>query len=258
MRRTLMAVLCLTIALAGCKAKELVEKASISKGLAKRGTTDLMKQVADDKYDPPADGKLTEAQVKMYLKVRENEKKIAQVAKQEAQQHADKAKKAGDKSLGGLMEGFKTMGSVVDMLTADIRAAKDLGYNTQEYLWVKGQILAVSGAAMAEKMTESLTAGLDQAYEEARKARDEATDDATKKVYADLLAGYDTQRQEMQQQKQDEDPALAHNRALVKKYENELNAWAQEMAKWEDKPGQAQKSVDDWQKQVDAAKKGQQ
>ena len=257
MRRTFMAVLCLTIALAGCKAKELAEKASISKDLAKHGTTDLMKKVADDQYDPPADGKLTEAQVKMYLKVRENEKKIAQVAKQEAQQHADKAKKAGDKSLAGLMEGFKTMGSVADMLTADIRAAKDLGYNTQEYLWVKGQILAVSGAAMTEKMTESINASFDQAYEQAKKAHDEATDEATKKVYADLLAGYDQQRKEMAEQKKDEDPALAHNRTLLKKYENELNAWAQELAKWEDKPGDTQKSVDEWQKQLDAAKKQQ-
>src|SRR6185503_11442191 len=114
--------LCLTIVLSGCKAKEAVDK--ISKDLDKNGTTDLMKKVADDKYDPPADGKLTDAQIQMYLKVREHEKQIAQVAKQEAQQHADAAKKAGEKSLAGLVEGFKTMGSVADLVTADIRAAK--------------------------------------------------------------------------------------------------------------------------------------
>jgi hypothetical protein len=53
-----------------------------------------------------------------------------------------------------MMEGFKTMGSAADMLTADIRAAKDLGYNTQEYLWVKSQVLAASSAAMMAKMAE--------------------------------------------------------------------------------------------------------
>ncbi|HEY8712564.1 MAG TPA: hypothetical protein VIM68_06800, partial [Thermoanaerobaculia bacterium] len=141
MRRIFLAGLCLTVALTGCRAKELAEKIAISRDLAKNGTTDLMRKVADDKYTAPADGKLTDAQVQMYLKVREHEKQIAQVAKQEAQQHADASKKAGDKSLAGLVEGFKTMGSVVDLVTADIRAAKDLGYNTQEYLWVKGQIM---------------------------------------------------------------------------------------------------------------------
>ncbi len=257
MRRTLTVVLCLTLALAGCKAKELAEKASISKDLAKRGTTDLMKEVADDKYDPPADGKLTDAQVRMYLKVREHEKQIAQVARDEAKKHAEEAKKAGEKSLSGMMAGLKTLGSVADMVTADIRAAKDLGYNTQEYLWVKQQILTVSTTAMAEKMNEALTTNLDQAYAQAKKAYDEASDDTTKKMYADVLAGYDKQRQEMKQQQAQEDPAVAHNRQLVKKYENEINAWAQELAKWEDKPGEAQKAADEFQKNVDAAKKGQ-
>ena len=65
MRRTATAVLCLSIALAGCKAKELADKADIAKDLDKRGTVDLMKQVSEDSYDAPADGKLTEAQVQI-------------------------------------------------------------------------------------------------------------------------------------------------------------------------------------------------
>jgi hypothetical protein len=235
MRRSLTAVLCLTLALVGCKAKELADQAGISKDLAKRGTTDLMKEVANDTYDPPSDGKLTEAQIKMYLKVREHEKSIAAVARKEAEQHADKAKKAGDKSIAGMMAGLKTLGSVADMMTADLRAAKDLGYNSQEYVWVKTQLLAVSGAAMADKMSEALTAGMDQAYEQTKKAHDEATEATTKKMYADMLAAYDKQREEAKAQKQDEDPAIAHNRALYKQYEGELNAWAHELAKWEDK-----------------------
>src|SRR5512138_793688 len=139
MRRTLLAALCLSILLAGCKAKEAFDKVSIAKELDKKGTTDLMKDVANDKYTPPADGKLTDAQVQMYLKVREHEKQIAQVAKDQLKQHDAEAKKAGEKSLSGMMEGFKALGSVADFVTADIRAAKDLGYNTQEYLWVKGK-----------------------------------------------------------------------------------------------------------------------
>src|SRR5438477_11804808 len=123
----------------------------------------------------------------MYLKVRDHEKAIAQVAKKEAQQHADAAKKAGDKSIAGMMESFKTMGSAADMLTADIRAAKDLGFNTQEYLWVKGQILAASTADMGEKIATSMNAQMDASYQQMKKAYDEAKDEQTKAMYKQSL-----------------------------------------------------------------------
>lgn len=253
MRRTLAVALTLGLALTGCKAKEMIDKAEISKDLEKRGTTDLMKQVADDQYTAPADGKLTEAQIQMYLKVREHEKQIAQVAKEELKQHADKAKAAGDKSLSGMMEGLKGLGSVADVMTADIRAAKDLGFNTQEYMWVKGQILAASGSAMAEQMGKAMSANFDAAYAQAKKSYDEAKDETTKKMYAEMLAGYEKSKQEMAAQQQKEDPAIAYNKQLLAKYDSALNALSAEMSKWEDKPGDANKAMQDLQKNLDQA-----
>jgi hypothetical protein len=158
MQRMIAVVICTGLALAGCRAKEAIDKASIQQDLQKRGTMDLMKEVADDKYTPPADGKLTDAQVQMYLKVRDHEKAIAQVAKAEAQKHAAEAKKDGEHSLSGMLEGIKTAGAAAQMFTADIRAAKDLHYNTQEYLWVKGQILAASVSAMTSQTTNAINA----------------------------------------------------------------------------------------------------
>ena len=234
MRRMLATALCLTFALFGCKAKEALDKASISNDLDKHGTTDLMKQVADDKYTAPADGRITDAQVQMYLKVREHEKAIAKVAKEEMEKHAADAKK-NDKSFAGLVDGFKTMGSAADFMTADIRAAKELGFNTQEYLWVKSQILGASTSAMAEQFAQQMSANFDKAYAEAKKAYDTATDEQTKKIYADALAQYDKQRQEMKQNAEQQDPAVAYNRQLLSKYENALNAYAQELSKYENK-----------------------
>lgn len=250
-------LLSLLVLLAGCKAKELADKAAISKDLQNRGTTELLKQVGEDEYTPPDDGRLTDAQVQMYLKVREHEKKIAQVARDEMKAHAEKAKESGEKSIGGLMEGFKAMGSAADFVTADIRAAKDLGFNTQEYLWVKGQILAASTSQMAEKFGEVMSSNFDQAYAQAKKAYDEATDEQTRKLYADMLAGYDKSRQEMQQQQQqqNEEPGVAFNRELLSKYENALNAIAHEWSKYEDHEGQAQKSMQELEKQAEEAKK---
>jgi ribosomal protein S17E len=254
MKRSLILLLCLTFALSACKAKELADKADIAKDLKQRGTTDLMKEVANDEYTAPEDGRLSEAQIQMYLKVREHEKKIAQVAKEEMKQHADKAKAAGEKSLGGLVQGLQAMGSAADLLTADIRAAKDLGFNTQEYIWVKGQIMAASTAAMAEKFNEAMSANFDKAYQDAKKAYDSATDEPTKKLYADMLAGYEKSKQEMSQQS-NADPAAAFNRQLLSKYESALNAFTHEMSKYEDKPGDVQKSVQQFEQQVEEAKK---
>jgi hypothetical protein len=252
MRRTLPILLTAAVVLAGCRAKEAFDKADIAHELNRSGSTrDLVKEVANDHYTPPKDGRLTDGQVQMYLKVRDHERDIAQVAKKQAQEHADAAKKAGEKSITGMMEGFKTLASAADMVTADIRAAKDLHYNTQEYLWVKGQIIAASLSAVTQKVTDAAGAQMDAAYTQMKKAYDEAKDEQTKKLYADMLAGYDKSKSEMAQNKDKEEPAVAYNRQLLSKYENALKAYTSEMAKWEDKPGEAQKSMDDFQKGID-------
>jgi hypothetical protein len=248
-------VLTLAVAFAGCKAKEAIDQAKIASELSKTGsTTKLLNQAAEDKYDAPADGKLSDAQVQMYLKVREREKAIAQVAKQQLQQHADEAKKSGEKSLAGVMEGLKGLGSVADFLTADIRAAKDLGFNTAEYQWVKGQILAASTSAMGQQLASAMNAQMDAAYQQTKKAYDEATDEQTKAMYKQTLDSLDQQKKDQAAQKSEEDPAIAYNRQLLSKYENVLNAYASELSKYEDKKGDAQKSVDDMQKQLEKAK----
>jgi hypothetical protein len=253
MRRIPVVILSLSLAFVGCKARELADKASISKDLDKRGTTDLMKEVANDSYTPPQDGRLSEAQVQMYLKVRDHATQIAKVAKEELKQHAAVADQK-EKSIASVVEGFKAMGSAADFMTADIRAAKDLGYNSQEYLWVKTQILAASTSVMAEKFNETISANFDKAYTEAKKAYDEAKDEQTKKLYADMLAGYDKSRQDMQQ-KQSEDPALTYNRQLLSKHEDALNAYAQELSKYEDKAGDVKQGFEEMQKKLEEAKK---
>ena len=257
MRRITPVILTFAVALAGCKAKEALDKVNIANELSKSGsTTKLLNQAAEDKYEAPKDGKLTDAQVQMYLKVREREKAIAQVAKDQLKQHDADAKKSGDKSIAGMVAGFKGLGSVADFFTADIRAAKDLGYNTAEYQWVKGQILAVSTTELGHKMADAMSAQMDATYQQMKKAYDEAKDEQTKAMYKQTLDSLDQQKKDnaIQQQAQKEDPALAYNRQLVAKYDNVLNAYASELAKYEDKPGDAQKSVDDMQKSLDKAK----
>ena len=253
MRRLIPALLTLSVVFAGCKAKEALDKASIARDLDKHGVMDLAKDVANDKYTPPGDGKLTDGQVQMYLKVREHEKQIAQVAREQLKQHADDAKKDGEKSISGMIDGFRAMGSATDLLTADIRAAKDLHYNTQEYLWVKGQILAASTSVLTEQIAQASNVQMDAMYNQTKKAYDEAKDDQTKQMLKAQLDQFEQTRAASKQQEPPADPALAYNRQLLSKYENALNAYATELSKYEDKPGDAKKAVDDFQKNLDKA-----
>jgi hypothetical protein len=253
MRRTLYAVVALCVVLTGCKVKELAEKAKIAGDLNKRGSTiDLMKKTAADKYTPPADGKLTDAQIKMYLKVREHEKQIAQVAKEQFEAHS-KAADASKNTIAGMMEGIKTMGSAADLATSDIRSAQDLGINSQEYLWVKGQILAVSTTAFAEKMSDAMSVQMDAAYREMKKNYDEAKDEASKKAAADSLATMEKTREAAKFEKPN-DPTLAYNRELLSHYENAMTAIFNESAKYSDDPQAASKTAADLEKKLQEAK----
>jgi len=253
MRRLLIiaVALLLVTTLSGCKLKKAMDEAQISDSLSDLGTTDLMEATADDTYDAPEDGRLTDSQIQMYLKVREQEKKIAQVARQEMEAKAKKAEEKGEKSLAGMMAGFQALGSVADLMTADIRAAHELGYNTAEYQWVKGQVLEASGAAFQEQMQASMATMMDESYTALKKQAAEATDPQTKKLLEDALVNADKTRAEMQAQNQIE-PSVAYNRELLSKYEDTLNALTAELAKFEENPGDAQKALDEWQKKTNA------
>ena len=227
--RGIVGLLVLSVLVIGCGNKSN-DKAEVSKDLQKKGTLDLMKEIEKDKYTEPADGKLTDSQIQMYLKVREREKVIAQTAREEAQKHA-KASDAAGKSLTGIMEGLKTLGSAADLATADVRAAHDLGFNTKEYLWVKERVLAASAAAATEGFQKAMTTQMDTAYQEAKKAYDAAKDDQTKQMYKQMLDGYDQVKKESAAN-QTVDPGVAYNRELLSKHEDALNALGAELAKW--------------------------
>lgn len=259
MRRPFSLILALSLLLlptTACKVKEAMDDAAaIAESMEEVGTNELLEKTANDSYEPPADGRLTDAQIQMYMKVREQEKQIAQVARQEMEKHAKKAEGQGEKSLAGMVEGFKALGSAADFMTADLRAASELGVNTAEYQWVKEKVLEASGAAFQETMQASVNKMLDQGYADLKKQVDEATDEETKKALAGMLADYEKGRAEMAAEQQQADPWIAHNRELLAKYENELNALVSELAKFEQNPGDAQKSLEQWQaEQANAGK----
>ena len=247
MRRIVIPAVTLSLALFGC-----MKETSIQKDLDKRGTIDLMKEVANDKYTPPTDSRLTDAQVQMYLKVRTHERDIAKVAAQNMQAKAAEADKEKN-TIAGMIKGVQAISAGAEMATADIRAAKDLHYNTQEYLWVKGQVMAASMAAFTEKVSDAMQAQVESARSQAQKAYDEAKDEQSKAMAKQVLDQYAQTAKEGHDTVAQADPAIAYNRELLKKYDNELSAFTTEMSKYEAKDGDAKKSVDDLQKNLDKA-----
>lgn len=148
----------------------------------------LVSQAVDDlpevSYDPPADGRLTEAQIEMYLEV----KRAA-------------GERDGDPGAAGL------------------RAAHGLGHNHKEYAWVEARIadaqIARSGLGLEEEMAEGRNE-----YLEVLRGRLAAASSATERAdvesrIAELEKGGETSPPEISD-------AERHNVELVAKYEERL------------------------------------
>lgn len=131
---------------------------SAEEALDERGLTDVLDQAADEEYTPPENGVLTAAQVEMFVKVKEREVELLEVASKRFQESATEAQEADEKgnTLESMVEGLDALKKLSDLITTDIRAAQELGYSSGEYQWVKGQILVaditVQGAEMQKKM----------------------------------------------------------------------------------------------------------
>lgn len=248
MRKTVVYLGIALMAFAGC-GKETKE--DIAEQLKDKDAMDVVKQASDDEYEPPADGKLTETQVEMYLKVREKEVEIAKVARENLEAQAAKIKEKGDNTIGGLMEAYKGMGSAADFLTADIRAAQELGYNTAEYMWVKGQVIKASTAEYTEKAQAQINAFADQAYANLKKQYEETTDPATKEMLKKSLDEMEKGRAEMNADNMGVEDADRYNRDLLAKYEEPLKAIAMEASKWNDQEKSADEMSEEMRKSLE-------
>lgn len=233
-RNKLLVVSLLAAALAACGAGEKLSEASISDDLADRGTTELLDEAANDSYEGPEDGRITEDQLAMYLKVREHEKKIADVARKELEAKGKKLEGNEKPTLAGMADAFSAFGSIADIATADIRAAKDLGYNSAEYQWVKERIMAAAGWDMQRKTAASVQTMMDQGYDQLKKQYDEATEPNAKQALGELLASMEQQKKEAAAQPAQDPEAAAneHNLALIQKKADPASVFAYELSKW--------------------------
>ncbi len=130
---------CAVIVAASCRRepRELAipadDQASIRKRLNEKDAMKVVEETARARFTPPADGRLNEEQVRMYLEVREREEKIRQAS-----------------------------GNVAaEVSAAGPRAAQELGRNPREYQWI--------GERVREARTAGETGDLDRKIVDSRR-----------------------------------------------------------------------------------------
>jgi uncharacterized protein YicC (UPF0701 family) len=188
-------LLLVVLLVAGCGRKPAEDEASIRQRLERKGTIDLMDQVAKaPDYKPPADGHLTDGQVGMYLDVRLREQKIREVA-------------------------FKNLNTkdLADVATADLRAAQELGINPKEYQWVRERV-------MAAQMLQA-TEALNQQVALSREALLRSLEEQKKTAGAGQRTEIDRHIRDLRQSAEgvvDRDPAKNFNARLLARHEEDL------------------------------------
>ena len=191
----------------GCKdeAPEKADKAPLR-------PMEIMAEVAKAKYASPADGRLTEKQVEMFLAVKEREREIREAAVQEMEA---KAQKEGEADAA---ESARSVGDVVGLTLADLRAALELGHNPKEYTWVKERVaeaqVAEANRILSERVDENRAQYLAMLEEERKGA-----------TAGEQRAEIDRQIEEFKRKPDhaaSASPAVQHNLALLGKYRDEL------------------------------------
>jgi hypothetical protein len=202
---------------AGCRPRPAGDEASIQKSLQEKGTLDVMDQVSKaPDYQAPADGRLTDGQVTMYLAVREREQKIREVAFKNLRAKSDQAQQ--EKRQVGFFEAMKAAGDFADVATADLRAAQELGYNPKEYRWVRDRVLEAQMLATTKSLNQQVGQGRQSLVSALEEQKQRTTDEAQR---ADL----DKQIQDLRSDSEaapDSDPAKELNVRLLAKYQDEL------------------------------------
>lgn len=218
----LVLVLALALGLAACGGGE--DEASIEERLEEKGTMEVMEEAGKAEYEPPADGRLSEAQVERYIEVQERAAKIRQVAQKKMEEKAAADEEAGKadsvwsqvRNMGDAMQGFG------DVMTAEIRAAQELGHNPAEYQWVKEQVVEALATDAMQRMQQGLGEAQAELLAGLEAQRDEIEDPDQQEAMDRQI---ETMRESMEEAEEGElDAAVKHNVELVKRYEEEISA----------------------------------
>jgi hypothetical protein len=183
--RVLRTALICAVVLAGCARDGAEQKEEASRETRALTTAEVMDRVVRATYQPPADGQLTEKQIRMYLEV----KRRAQTIR-------------GEEPAG----------------TADLRVALELGINPKELGWIQERVLEAWIALRGQELDRKLAEARIQVLRDLEAQRKSATDPQQRKELekeiADVRAAAPLATEAA--------PAVDHNAALVRRFESDV------------------------------------
>lgn len=104
-------------------------------GLARQA--ELMEAAENDRYDPPSDGRVSEKQVREFIRIMQRTGELQEQKTARLKQLAEKAERDEDVSLsdfGSMMSGIT---EVAGLQTSEIEVVKSAGGNWAEHQWVR-------------------------------------------------------------------------------------------------------------------------
>ncbi len=189
--------LCLLLAAPACKGGSEADQTAIEERLHEKGTAELMHEVSKaPEYRPPADGRLSERQVRIYLDVWRRERKIREIAAKD----------------------------VASAATAGLRAAVELGYNPKEYSWIEERVLEARMLQTTRSLHRQIAQGRRALLASLEKQKQAAADEISR-------SKLDRQIEELERSAAgataDGDPAREYNARLIARYGAELDKLAE-------------------------------
>lgn len=198
-------------------------------------------------YHPPDDGKVTDDQMQMYIAVKKLESDLLQASKSEfknASEHGQRLNEESAQSNPSLLgtiqhidEASKMGDSFTKLLTLDLHAAKKLGFNIEEYEWVRDSLLAAEqvrliGADIMDIAYKGQNDGLSRLKELRRNATNPEMIQALDQSIADAeqsIRDMEIERQESAVQTE----ALRHNANMLEAHADDINVVNSEFNKLE-------------------------
>lgn len=174
---------------------------------------------APESYRPPPDGLLSVKQIETFLSV------------------ADAASVRGPGSAPTpppppVPGGLPAPGEIPDDAPVDVRTARDLGLNVEEYLWIKERILEAEAAFSTAKLNADTIALLEKTLSDLRQRHATAADESSRTLVDEQIAIFDAELVRLQREARErESDSVRGNMKRIEPFRVRLAAVAREIGR---------------------------
>lgn len=151
----------------------------------------------------------------------------------EKAQKIDKMEQKGKKpGLRDYRTIYEAIGDAADFVTADLRAAKKLGYNAKEFQWVKETIIANNAAIMSDTSKKSASKMYNNMLKNLKQQREAAETEELRKMYDEQIQALSQNVEEINKEEEWAENVNEYNKKLLMKYKDQIQGLDLELKKW--------------------------